>query len=313
MGIIHTGTWEWRIVLDGTAEASGDCAANPMTCTSWWYGNLGNPFSWGIGYDGYNHLSLAAKAGTLQQAAPNNVLLDGVFTDPQLLPAGFRVHDDYTFQFGTTGPGPTDGWHMNVKFTVLGIDENITDFGAAHSYARQLSSFGDDSAINLLAFLSIGGWLLQFEAGAAAYPTAASGTVLLLYSSPPKFTGVYDIIWWWWTLPSKDACGNVLGDNHLVFAGDPPTPDYEKLDPTDPDAHPTPVIESIEPDHGPVAGGDAIIIRGSGFGDGATVDVGGSAATSVNVVNSSRIECNVPSHVAGSALVVVTNPDGVHS
>jgi hypothetical protein len=313
VGIIHTGTWEWGTDM-ATSTPDGDCAANPMTCTSWWFGTLGHPSNWGIGYDGFTHLALAALAGRLTHTVTDSLRLDGVVTDPQMLPAGIRFHDDYTFQFGTTGPPPVGNFHMNVKFTVLGIDEDIYDFGASHVYALQLSGFGDDSALNLLAVISISGWMLEFNVDSPAYPTGGGTNVQIQDSAPPKWSGVYDIIYWWWQLKDKDACGNRLGVSHLVFAGDAPVDgDYDKMDPSDPDAHPTPVVTVIEPDHGGVAGGDRVVIQGSGFGDGATVTFNGSSATGVDVQSQYRIECDAPAHAAGATTVVVTNVDGFHS
>lgn len=131
-------------------------------------------------------------------------------------------------------------------------------------------------------------------------------------SSGPRITGGYVIIAWWWTRPEKDACGNSQ-ESRFILAEEQPDSTYDKLDPEDSDAHPTPVIDTIEPDHGPIAGGDALVIKGSGFGDDATVTVGGNPATSVNVVSQYRIECVTPAHAAGSTDVVVTNVDGVSS
>src|SRR5262245_19751953 len=53
-----------------------------------------------------------------------------------------------------------------------------------------------------------------------------------------------------------------------------------------------------------------ITIRGTGFGDGATVTFDGVAATAVRVLNQTRITCTPPAHADGFATVVVTNPDG---
>ncbi|HXI27837.1 MAG TPA: IPT/TIG domain-containing protein, partial [Vicinamibacterales bacterium] len=53
-----------------------------------------------------------------------------------------------------------------------------------------------------------------------------------------------------------------------------------------------------------------VTLTGSGFGDGATVTFGGSAATNVVVVDQTTITCTPPAHADGFATVVVTNPDG---
>jgi hypothetical protein len=319
MGIIHTGNWEWRAGLDGTATVDGDCALNPMTCTSWWYGTIGNPFDWGIGYDGFGHLSLSAHEGTLRfNWSATGLFLDGVFNDPQNLPVGFRVRDAYHLVIGTTGPPPSGNFHMNFQFEILGFDEDITDFGASpHIYDREFSGFGDNATINLLAFLDIGGWPFIASADSPAYPLGSGTHILLLAGTlPPKFYGLFDIIYWWWTLPQEDACGNnnAPRTDHLIFGGDqPPTPEgssgeYEKLDPDDPDAAPSIVIEYVNPDHG--RGGTAVEIHGSGFGDDANVQFDGADAGDIVVVSQYLITCVAPSHANGFANIVVINPDG---
>src|SRR5439155_22606321 len=55
-------------------------------------------------------------------------------------------------------------------------------------------------------------------------------------------------------------------------------------------------------------GGTAIQISGSGFVSGATVTIGGLAATSVSVVDATRITATLPPLAPGWATVVVTNP-----
>jgi len=69
-------------------------------------------------------------------------------------------------------------------------------------------------------------------------------------------------------------------------------------------------VTSISPNSGPKKGGTAVTIAGKDFEPGATVKIGGVAATSIVVVNPTRITCVTP---AGSktASVTVTNPDGL--
>src|SRR3990172_2850924 len=69
------------------------------------------------------------------------------------------------------------------------------------------------------------------------------------------------------------------------------------------------VITSVAPVSGPGAGGTSMAITGSGFQSGATVSVGGTAATGVVVGSSTLINCVTPAGVAGPATVTVTNPD----
>jgi hypothetical protein len=75
-------------------------------------------------------------------------------------------------------------------------------------------------------------------------------------------------------------------------------------------AFPAPTVTSISPGNGPLIGGTAVTITGTGFRSGATVSIGGTGATSVVVVSASQITARTPAHACGSNNVVVTNSDG---
>ncbi len=70
-----------------------------------------------------------------------------------------------------------------------------------------------------------------------------------------------------------------------------------------------PVVSSVSPTSGPLAGGTALTITGSNFLAAATATVGGAACASLVVVNATTITCNSPAHAAGNVDVVVTNSD----
>ncbi len=74
--------------------------------------------------------------------------------------------------------------------------------------------------------------------------------------------------------------------------------------------NPAPTLSSISPQSGSTAGGTAVTITGSNFLAGATVQVGGVAASAVSVVNSTSITATTPPNAAGTVSVTVTNPDG---
>jgi len=77
--------------------------------------------------------------------------------------------------------------------------------------------------------------------------------------------------------------------------------------------NPAPKVTSIAPTSGPTAGGASVTITGTGFLSGATVSLGGAAATGVNVVNSTSITATTAAHTAGVVSVVVTNSDSQNS
>ncbi len=71
-----------------------------------------------------------------------------------------------------------------------------------------------------------------------------------------------------------------------------------------------PGITDISPESGPTAGGTVVTITGSGFESGATVRVGGVAATDVDVVDGGTIHATTGAHAAGVVDVEVQHADG---
>ena len=71
-----------------------------------------------------------------------------------------------------------------------------------------------------------------------------------------------------------------------------------------------PTLTGVEPNGDVVTGGETIKITGENFQDGATVTIGGSAASNVIFVSPTELSVEAPAGAAGSADVVVTNPDG---
>lgn len=69
-------------------------------------------------------------------------------------------------------------------------------------------------------------------------------------------------------------------------------------------------VKEIKPTGGPIAGGTAINVYGSGFKDGAKVFLGDKEATQVVVVSPIRITAKTPAAAAARVDVKVVNPDG---
>lgn len=65
-------------------------------------------------------------------------------------------------------------------------------------------------------------------------------------------------------------------------------------------------VTAVSPSTGTTFGGTAITITGAGFSAGATVQVGGTAATDVVVVSSTSITAKTPAHAAGAGDVRVS-------
>ncbi len=70
-----------------------------------------------------------------------------------------------------------------------------------------------------------------------------------------------------------------------------------------------PTVTGISPTSGPTAGGTAVTISGTGFDNGATVTIGGAAATGVTRNSATSISATTPAGSAGAKNIVVTNPD----
>lgn len=70
-----------------------------------------------------------------------------------------------------------------------------------------------------------------------------------------------------------------------------------------------PSITSVDPSVGPVTGGTAITVTGTGFADGTTLTVGGTEATDVQFVGGKSITAVTPAGSVGAQDVVVTRPD----
>ena len=75
-------------------------------------------------------------------------------------------------------------------------------------------------------------------------------------------------------------------------------------------ALPAPTVTTITQASGPMAGGTGVTITGTNFRAGATVSIGGVAATGVTVISATSITAVTPAHACGNANVVVTNSDG---
>ena len=71
-----------------------------------------------------------------------------------------------------------------------------------------------------------------------------------------------------------------------------------------------PTLTAVSPTSGPTAGGTTITLTGTNFVSGATVRVGGTAATNVAFVSATSLTARTPAGTAGARDVQVTNPNG---
>jgi hypothetical protein len=68
-------------------------------------------------------------------------------------------------------------------------------------------------------------------------------------------------------------------------------------------------VTSITPGSGKISGGDVVIIRGTGFTEGATVSFGDQVAADVQVLNPTYLTAHSPKHDGGRVNIAVSNPD----
>ncbi|MGC9960588.1 MAG: IPT/TIG domain-containing protein [Acidimicrobiales bacterium] len=72
----------------------------------------------------------------------------------------------------------------------------------------------------------------------------------------------------------------------------------------------TPAVARLTPSAGKIAGGDSVIITGTGFANASAVTFGGTSATSYAVNSDTSITAITPAHAAGIVDAVVTNESG---
>ena len=123
--------------------------------------------------------------------------------------------------------------------------------------------------------------------GTAATQVSLVSASSLTCLTPSHGAGAVDVV-----VQNQDSqSGTLPGGFTFVSPGNPPT------------------VAGVSPSSGPAAGGTALTISGTNFVAGASVTLGGAAATGVAVVSAGSITATTPPHVAGVVDVVVTNPD----
>lgn len=70
-----------------------------------------------------------------------------------------------------------------------------------------------------------------------------------------------------------------------------------------------PVVSGVDFPYGSLAGGETIIINGSGFVNGATGKLGATSCSTTTFLNSSSLSCVTPPNANGLVEIKVTNPD----
>ena len=120
--------------------------------------------------------------------------------------------------------------------------------------------------------------------------TQISTTIGTLYDD----TGLSPSTSYSYRVRATDAAGNLSGYSNNSSAT------------TQPAQATAPTVSSVSPNTGTTAGGTPVTITGTNFAAGATVTLGGAAATNVVVVSATQITATTPAHAAGAVTVTVT-------
>ncbi|MGC2184325.1 MAG: IPT/TIG domain-containing protein, partial [Terriglobales bacterium] len=133
----------------------------------------------------------------------------------------------------------------------------------------------------------LAGATVKLGGTSAAGVTVVSGTSITA-TTPAHVAGAVSVV-----VTNTDAQSGTLTNGYTYIAAN----------------NPAPTVTAISPVSGTINGGTAIAITGTGFLAGATLQLGGTLATGVTVVNSNAITATTPAHAAGAVSVVVTNTD----
>ncbi|MCL5289261.1 MAG: IPT/TIG domain-containing protein [Acidobacteria bacterium] len=166
-----------------------------------------------------------------------------------------------------------------------GVLSNGFDFLPAPSVASVSPGTGPTSggtAVVITGANFQAGATVQFGATAATSVTVSSAT-LIQATSPAGAAGAVGV-----TVTNPDTQSGTLAGAFAYTAA--------------------PVVSSIAPSTGPVAGGTTVTITGANFVSGATVTFGANAATGVVFNSATSITAVSPAGAAGTVSVTVTNP-----
>jgi hypothetical protein len=127
--------------------------------------------------------------------------------------------------------------------------------------------------------------------GVAATGITLVGPTTITATAPAHPAGAVDVV-----VTNPDGQGATLAGGFTYAQGGHGPPSHGGLS-----------VRQIEPPAGSTAGRDQIVIKGTGFAAGATVTIGGAAASDVRVLNSTTIGATTPAHAAGTVDVTVAS------
>jgi hypothetical protein len=177
--------------------------------------------------------------------------------------------------------GPYSGNYIGIQWNPQGtLSAGLTITSEYKDGVSGISSLANDTPYVLAWRASVGALAADSMLGNGNAYTNWGGRIAFIYI----FTGLDDAA-------LADRAAAIAADPYAMYAAAPPT------------------VDSLDVTSGPVAGGTAVSITGTGFDATPTVTFGGESATSVVRVSATNITCVSPAHAAGAVDVVVTNSD----
>ncbi|MBI2837790.1 MAG: IPT/TIG domain-containing protein [Acidobacteria bacterium] len=205
---------------------------------------------------------------------------------------GRRGKGEFCYGFGVSDPSQ-HGTYCNPSYpTVMCCYDPVNDAKGTHSYPYVFLVVAYD-ALDLLSVVNGQKqmWdIVPYAAWELTFPVANDNPDILGAAYDPSTQRIY--------------VAEAGGDRPDAYAYMPLIHVYH----VNVDLPPT--VASVTPSRGPQAGGTRVSISGTGFVAGATVSIGGTAASDVAVVNSTSISATTPPHSAGTVSVDILNPDG---
>ena len=187
--------------------------------------------------------------------------------------------------------GPDEIDHA-FRFTVSSTNGYV--YPASHQAGSTAGALPMGARLRLKAGVDISGELPYIQKIFRAMKRY--GLVVADNGSNMYISGVYDTRWNNGQLNPAFA-RLTAGDFEVVQLGWNPQP------------APAPIVATASPATGTTAGGTAVHVLGSFFQTGATVTLGGVAATGVSVERSTRLLAVTGPHAAGAVDITVRNPD----
>jgi hypothetical protein len=176
-------------------------------------------------------------------------------------------------------------------FRFTSRDSNGSVFPASHDAGSRTGALPMGARLRLKPGVNISGYPAHIQRIFQAMKTY--GLIMADNGSDMYISGTFDTRW----------------DNDQLnpYFDDLTANDFEVIQLGWNPPHP-PTLRGVSPPSGPLAGGTRITVAGTDFVAGATVTVGGLAATGVTVTDATVLTATTPAHAAGTVGVTVTNP-----